>query len=177
MHSVKAADFALASRRFVALTLSVLALAGASRVEAQPSNKKIGFSVQVMTQGLTKTTVGNPRNDAVRMGALVSRAQYDSVQEGLALLKTESSMLFDGSAQPLLDADSHSASTAGRGDVTAEKTRRSSIVPVATDDMPVMMSASTPMVTSEGGATVPLLPPGAVPFPSGPGGVTAVQFE
>jgi C-terminal processing protease CtpA/Prc len=57
MHSVKAADFALASRRFVALTLSVLALAGASRVEAQPSNKKIGFSVQVMTQGLTKTTV------------------------------------------------------------------------------------------------------------------------
>jgi 3,4-dehydroadipyl-CoA semialdehyde dehydrogenase len=58
---------------------------------------------------LAAVRVGNPRNAEVGMGALVSRAQYDSVQEGLALLKTESSVLFDGSAQPLLDADNNSA--------------------------------------------------------------------
>ena len=61
---------------------------------------------------LAAIRVGNPRNADVNMGALVSRAQYDSVQEGLAMLKTESSVLFDGSAQPLLDADSHSACVA-----------------------------------------------------------------
>lgn len=58
---------------------------------------------------LAAIRVGNPRNPDTGMGALVSRAQYDSVQEGLALLKGEASVLFDGSAQPLLDADARSA--------------------------------------------------------------------
>ena len=57
---------------------------------------------------LAAIRVGNPRNPETAMGSLVSRAQYDSVQEGLALLKTEASVLFDGSAQPLLDADANS---------------------------------------------------------------------
>ncbi len=61
---------------------------------------------------LAAIRVGNPRNAETQMGALVSRAQYDSVQEGLALLKTESSVLFDGSVQPLLDADEGSACVA-----------------------------------------------------------------
>ncbi len=61
---------------------------------------------------LAAIRVGNPRNADVNMGSLVSRAQYDSVQEGLALLKTEGSLLFDGSAQPLLDADERSACVA-----------------------------------------------------------------
>ena len=61
---------------------------------------------------LAAVRVGNPRNAEVNMGALVSRAQYDSVQEGLALLKTEGSMLFDGGTQPLLDADQQSACVA-----------------------------------------------------------------
>jgi 3,4-dehydroadipyl-CoA semialdehyde dehydrogenase len=61
---------------------------------------------------LAAIRVGNPRNAETMMGSLVSRAQYDSVQEGLAKLKTESSVLFDGSAQPLLDADSKSACVA-----------------------------------------------------------------
>ncbi len=58
---------------------------------------------------LAAVRVGNPRNPDTAMGSLVSRAQYDSVQEGLALLKSEASVLFDGSAQPLLDADANSA--------------------------------------------------------------------
>ncbi len=58
---------------------------------------------------LAAVRVGNPRNPDTAMGALVSRAQYDSVQEGLALLKSEASVLFDGSAQPLVDADANSA--------------------------------------------------------------------
>ncbi len=58
---------------------------------------------------LAAVRVGNPRNPDTAMGSLVSRAQYDSVQEGLALMKSEASVLFDGSAQPLLDADANSA--------------------------------------------------------------------
>lgn len=58
---------------------------------------------------LAAIRVGNPRNPDTGMGALVSRAQYDSVREGLALLKAEASVMFDGSAQPLLDADERSA--------------------------------------------------------------------
>jgi 3,4-dehydroadipyl-CoA semialdehyde dehydrogenase len=54
---------------------------------------------------LAKTTVGNPRNEAVRMGALASRAQLHSVREGLAQLQTQAKTLFDGSATPLIDAD------------------------------------------------------------------------
>lgn len=57
---------------------------------------------------LAKTTVGNPRNDAVRMGALVSQDQLQSVKEGLAKLKTQAEVLFDGSQQNLVDADANS---------------------------------------------------------------------
>ena len=45
---------------------------------------------------LAKTTVGNPRNASVRMGALVSQEQKASVLAGLAQLKTEATVLFDG---------------------------------------------------------------------------------
>ena len=54
---------------------------------------------------LSAITVGNPRNEAVRMGSLVSRAQLDAVQAGLARLKQEATVLHDGSARPLIDAD------------------------------------------------------------------------
>lgn len=58
---------------------------------------------------LAAIRVGNPRHAETGMGALVSRAQLDSVREGIALLKQEASVMFDGSAQPLLDADERSA--------------------------------------------------------------------
>jgi 3,4-dehydroadipyl-CoA semialdehyde dehydrogenase len=61
---------------------------------------------------LAAIRTGDPRNAETGMGALVSREQYDSVKEGLAQLKSESSTLFDGSAQPLLDADERSACVA-----------------------------------------------------------------
>ena len=58
---------------------------------------------------LAAIRVGNPRNAETGMGALVSRDQLNSVREGLALLKSEASVVFDGAAQPLLDADANSA--------------------------------------------------------------------
>lgn len=54
---------------------------------------------------LSKVTVGNPRNDTVRMGALVSRAQFNVVQDGLANLRKHAQVLHDGTRQPLVDAD------------------------------------------------------------------------
>lgn len=54
---------------------------------------------------LAKTTVGNPRNEAVRMGALVSRTQLNAVREGLAQLAAHTDVLHDGSAATFIDAD------------------------------------------------------------------------
>jgi len=54
---------------------------------------------------LAKTTVGNPRNEFARMGALVSREQFDSVMAGIAQLQTEAETLFDGRSAALVDAD------------------------------------------------------------------------
>lgn len=57
---------------------------------------------------LAKTTVGNPRNERVRMGAVVSQEQLQSITEGLAKLKTQAETLFDGSTPSLVDADANS---------------------------------------------------------------------
>jgi len=54
---------------------------------------------------LAQITVGNPRNETVRMGSLVSRAQFDSVQSGLSRLRSETTVLYDGSRQNLIDVD------------------------------------------------------------------------
>jgi 3,4-dehydroadipyl-CoA semialdehyde dehydrogenase len=54
---------------------------------------------------LRGVTVGNPRNESVRMGSLVSRAQLDAVRKGLATLQRQATVLHDGSAQALIDAD------------------------------------------------------------------------
>ncbi|MEP7296427.1 MAG: 3,4-dehydroadipyl-CoA semialdehyde dehydrogenase [Burkholderiales bacterium] len=60
---------------------------------------------QAISARLAKTTVGNPRNEAVRMGSLVSRAQLASVHEGLAALKTQTDVLHDGATHAIVDAD------------------------------------------------------------------------
>ena len=62
---------------------------------------------------LAKTTVGNPRNETVRMGALVNRAQFNTVLEGLEQLKTEAEVLHDGAAHALVDADPATACCMG----------------------------------------------------------------
>jgi len=62
---------------------------------------------------LSGITVGNPRNETVRMGSLVSRAQLNAVQEGLALLREEADVIHDGARHSLVDADPSVAACAG----------------------------------------------------------------
>jgi 3,4-dehydroadipyl-CoA semialdehyde dehydrogenase len=54
---------------------------------------------------LAKITVGNPRSENVRMGALVSREQLASVRDGLAALKAEARVVHDGASHALVDAE------------------------------------------------------------------------
>jgi len=54
---------------------------------------------------LAGISVGNPRNEGVRMGSLVSRAQLAAVREGLAALQAQTTVLHDGRDRPLVDAD------------------------------------------------------------------------
>jgi 3,4-dehydroadipyl-CoA semialdehyde dehydrogenase len=54
---------------------------------------------------LARITVGNPRNESVRMGALASRAQLATVREGLAALHEGAEVLHDGARHTLVDAD------------------------------------------------------------------------
>ncbi len=61
---------------------------------------------QAVAAKLEKISVGNPRNEQVRMGSLVSRAQFDAVNAGLATLKQHTQVLYDGGSVPLVDADS-----------------------------------------------------------------------
>jgi 3,4-dehydroadipyl-CoA semialdehyde dehydrogenase len=62
-------------------------------------------AAEAISARLAKTVVGNPRNESVRMGALVSRAQLASVQAGLAQLKQHTEVLHDGAGHALVDAD------------------------------------------------------------------------
>jgi 3,4-dehydroadipyl-CoA semialdehyde dehydrogenase len=62
-------------------------------------------TLDALREKLGAVTVGNPRNESVRMGSLVNRAQLKSVQDGLGVLKTQAKTVLDGSGQKLLDAD------------------------------------------------------------------------
>ena len=64
-----------------------------------------GAVAEAVSAKLAKVTVGNPRNEAVRMGSLVSRAQLNAVREGLVALKANARTLHDGAAHALVDAD------------------------------------------------------------------------
>jgi 3,4-dehydroadipyl-CoA semialdehyde dehydrogenase len=64
-----------------------------------------GAAAEAIAAKLAKVSTGNPRNAGVRMGALVSRAQFDTVQKGVAQLARTAEILHDGRAQPLVDAD------------------------------------------------------------------------
>lgn len=63
---------------------------------------------QAISARLVKTTVGNPRNEAVRMGALVNRTQLNAVRDGLAYLKAQTEVLHDGASHALVDANASS---------------------------------------------------------------------
>lgn len=70
-------------------------------------------AAQAIEARLLKISVGNPRNESVRMGALVNRAQLVSVREGLARLRTQTEMLHDGATHGLVDADPQVACCVG----------------------------------------------------------------
>jgi 3,4-dehydroadipyl-CoA semialdehyde dehydrogenase len=72
-----------------------------------------GQAAEAISARLAKTTVGNPRNATVRMGSLVSRAQLNSVREGLAYLQQQAQTLHDGARHALVDADPAVACCAG----------------------------------------------------------------
>ena len=65
----------------------------------------LGAASEAIAARLARVTVGNPRNETVRMGSLVSRSQLAAVREGIAELRAEASVVHDGSAQALVDAD------------------------------------------------------------------------
>jgi 3,4-dehydroadipyl-CoA semialdehyde dehydrogenase len=54
---------------------------------------------------LNDVTVGNPRNAEVRMGSLVSREQFETVNSGITQLAAEASVLCDGRQRQLVDVD------------------------------------------------------------------------
>lgn len=64
-----------------------------------------GAAAEAIAARLAKTVVGNPRNDSVRMGSLVNRAQLKAVREGLATLRTQTELLHDGATHALVDVD------------------------------------------------------------------------
>jgi len=72
-----------------------------------------GAVVEQLAAKLAKISVGNPRHESVRMGALVSRAQYDSVQQGIAVLARQAQLIVDGRVVPLIDADPKVAACLG----------------------------------------------------------------
>ena len=72
-----------------------------------------GAAAEAITAQLQKVVVGNPCNEAVRMGTLVSREQHRHVLEGLAALQLEATVLHDGRTTPLVDADAAVAACVG----------------------------------------------------------------
>lgn len=67
---------------------------------------------QALVARLAKTSVGNPRNESVRMGSLVSQSQKQHVLEGIASLKSMARVAYDGSSENLIDADQQSCCVA-----------------------------------------------------------------
>jgi len=68
---------------------------------------------QALSARLAKTTVGDPRNENVRMGAIVNRAQFNAVRDGLSYLKAQAEVLHDGSTHALAVDDAAIACCVG----------------------------------------------------------------
>ena len=72
-----------------------------------------GAVADAVAAQLAQVSVGNPRSESVRMGSLVSRAQLQSVHDGIAALGACTELLHDGRQQPLVDADPQVAACIG----------------------------------------------------------------
>ncbi|WP_244789227.1 3,4-dehydroadipyl-CoA semialdehyde dehydrogenase [Cupriavidus pauculus] len=60
---------------------------------------------EAISAKLEKVVVGNPRADSVRMGSLVSKAQLESVKDGLQQMSEKTRKFYDGSRHALVDID------------------------------------------------------------------------
>jgi len=66
----------------------------------------LGAAEDALKARLAKITVGNPENDGVRMGALVSQTQRNDVREKIATLASESEIVFgDPEKVDVIDGD------------------------------------------------------------------------
>ena len=83
---------------------------------------------EAVSAQLASVVVGNPRNPEVRMGSLVSRAQFDGVQAGIAALAAHTDVLHDGRTRPLVDADPAVAACVGPVLLGARDADRATIV-------------------------------------------------
>lgn len=83
---------------------------------------------EAVSAQLARVVVGNPRNPEVRMGSLVSRAQFDGVQAGIAALATHTDVLHDGRTRTLVDADPAVAACVGPVLLGARDADRANIV-------------------------------------------------
>ncbi|MBT9507169.1 3,4-dehydroadipyl-CoA semialdehyde dehydrogenase [Rhodoferax sp.] len=70
-------------------------------------------AAQAISAKLAGVSVGNPRNESVRMGSLVSGEQLAAVRAGLAQLRAEADVLHDGATHALVDADPAIAACVG----------------------------------------------------------------
>jgi 3,4-dehydroadipyl-CoA semialdehyde dehydrogenase len=62
-------------------------------------------AAEALAAALAKTTVGNPRNEAVRMGPVVDRTQHKNVLDGIAALKREARVVAGDAPVTPVDAD------------------------------------------------------------------------
>jgi 3,4-dehydroadipyl-CoA semialdehyde dehydrogenase len=76
-------------------------------------DRLFGPAADAIGAKLAHVTVGNPRNEKVRMGSLVSRAQLESVAAGVARLRDEAVVIHDGSGHAIIDAEPAVAACVG----------------------------------------------------------------
>lgn len=65
----------------------------------------IGDVADALAAALAKTVIGNPRNEGVHMGPVVSKSQQKAVLEALTQLKSEAKVVTGGDDIQLVDAD------------------------------------------------------------------------
>ncbi|SMC47550.1 3,4-dehydroadipyl-CoA semialdehyde dehydrogenase [Polynucleobacter kasalickyi] len=74
--------------------------------------KLFSHVAQAITARLSKTLVGNPRNDSVRMGSIVNLEQKNTVLKGIKELSNQVEIIFDGNSVDFVDASKDSACVA-----------------------------------------------------------------
>ncbi len=65
--------------------------------------ERAGAVAEALSARLAKTTVGDPRHEATRMGPLVTRAQQKAALEGIGQLAREAKIVTGGAEAPKLD--------------------------------------------------------------------------